>query len=131
MKSNGLKEGWFEGAGIIFEVVLVVLITAMSNLKQSRHFLRIFQETNTKVVRCGQVVEVPILEVVVGDIVELGVGDSVPADGLLVQSDLSLAIDESDFSRQLSLPSSKRCIHPVRDQGTRWIWNHAHHCCRN
>ena len=50
-----------------------------------------------KVVRNGHVVEVPRREIVVDDIVVLGVGDEVPADGILFEA-VDLQIDESTLT---------------------------------
>lgn len=52
------------------------------------------EESPVKVVRDGKVTEVPRRSVVVGDVVVLGVGDEVPADGLLFDA-TDLQIDES------------------------------------
>lgn len=55
------------------------------------------EEQPVKVVRNDKVVEIPRREVVVGDIVVLGVGDEVPADGLLFEA-VDLQIDESTLT---------------------------------
>ena len=52
------------------------------------------EESPVKVVRSGKVTEVARREIVVGDVVILGVGDEVPADGLLFET-TDLQIDES------------------------------------
>ena len=52
------------------------------------------EESPVKVVRDGQTREVPRRDVVVGDMVVLGVGDEIPADGLLSEA-TDLQIDES------------------------------------
>ena len=55
------------------------------------------EEQPVKVVRNGHVVEVPRRESVVDDIVVLGVGDEVPADGILFEA-VDLQIDESTLT---------------------------------
>ena len=55
------------------------------------------EEQPVKVVRNGHVVEVPRREIVVDDIVVLGVGDEVPADGILFEA-VDLQIDESTLT---------------------------------
>ena len=55
------------------------------------------EEQPVKVVRNGHVVEIPRREVVVGDVVVLGVGDEVPADGKLVEA-VDLQMDESTLT---------------------------------
>ncbi|MBS1895568.1 MAG: HAD-IC family P-type ATPase [Actinobacteria bacterium] len=49
------------------------------------------------VVRDGEPRQVPVGEVVVGDLVRIGSGDQLPADGKLVRSE-GLALDESDLT---------------------------------
>ena len=55
------------------------------------------EEQPVKVVRNSHVVEVPRREIVVDDIVVLGVGDEVPADGILFEA-VDLQIDESTLT---------------------------------
>ena len=55
------------------------------------------EEQPVKEVRNGHVVEVPRREIVVDDIVVLGVGDEVPADGILFEA-VDLQIDESTLT---------------------------------
>ena len=55
------------------------------------------EEQPVKVVRNGHVVEVPRREIVIDDIVVLGVGDEVPADGILFEA-VDLQIDESTLT---------------------------------
>ena len=55
------------------------------------------EEQPVKVVRNGHVVEVPRREIVVDDVVVLGVGDEVPADGILFEA-VDLQIDESTLT---------------------------------
>ena len=55
------------------------------------------EEQPVKVVRNGHVVEVPRREIVVDDIVVLGVGDEVPADGILFEA-VDLQIDDSTLT---------------------------------
>ena len=60
--------------------------------------------------RGGHVSERPAEEVVVGDVVALGAGDRVPADGRLVEATL-LQVDESALTGE-SLATSKRAAPP-------------------
>ncbi|MDD2385638.1 MAG: calcium-translocating P-type ATPase, PMCA-type [Bacteroidales bacterium] len=53
--------------------------------------------TPTKVIRDGNVTEIPKKDVVVGDIVVLDTGDEIPADGLLLEA-ISVQVDESTLT---------------------------------
>ncbi|KAF8033666.1 hypothetical protein BT93_C0061 [Corymbia citriodora subsp. variegata] len=100
IKSEGIKEGWYDGGSIAFAVILVIVVTAISDYRQSLQFQNLNEEKRNihlEVVRGGRRVEVSIYDVVVGDVVPLNIGDQVPADGVLI-SGHSLAIDESSMT---------------------------------
>jgi Ca2+-transporting ATPase len=80
LKTHGTKEGWYDGAAIGFAVLLVVSVTSISDYHQSLQFSALNDEKrNIKVdvVRAGRRQEVSIFDLVVGDIVVLGIGDQV------------------------------------------------------
>ncbi|CAF1258449.1 unnamed protein product [Rotaria sordida] len=54
------------------------------------------------VLRNGKVQHIPIVELVVGDICPLRIGDRIPGDGLAIESD-SLKIDESPLTGETDL----------------------------
>ncbi|CAN0898497.1 Calcium-transporting ATPase 12, plasma membrane-type [Linum grandiflorum] len=101
IKQNGAKEGWYEGGSIIVAVLLVVIISALSNYRQGRQFDKLSKISNdigVEVVRDkGRRQKVSIFDVVVGDIVCLKIGDQIPADGLFLDGH-SLQIDESSMT---------------------------------
>jgi Ca2+-transporting ATPase len=69
-------------------VVLNVLLGTRQELQAqaSVDALSKMQVPQTRVLRDGQVLQVPALDVVVGDIVQLEAGDIVPADGRIIRS---------------------------------------------
>jgi P-type Ca2+ transporter type 2C len=73
---------------VAFLVVLNVLLGARQELKAraSVDALSKMQVPQTRVLRAGTVVQVPAVEVVVGDIVQVEAGDIVPADGRIIRS---------------------------------------------
>ncbi|TVU15854.1 hypothetical protein EJB05_39395 [Eragrostis curvula] len=98
--TEGIKEGWYDGASIAFAVLLVVFVTAISDYKQSLQFQNLNEEKQNirlEVVRGGRRIMVSIYDLVVGDVVPLKIGDQVPADGILI-SGHSLSIDESSMT---------------------------------
>ncbi|KAA3479501.1 calcium-transporting ATPase 9, plasma membrane-type-like [Gossypium australe] len=100
IKTEGLKEGWYDGGSIFFAVFLVILVTATSDYRQSLQFQNLNEEKRNiqlEVVRGGRTVKVSIYDLVVGDVVPLKIGDQVPADGVLITGH-SLAIDESSMT---------------------------------
>ncbi|KAM9584618.1 plasma membrane calcium-transporting ATPase 3 isoform 3-T3 [Morphnus guianensis] len=92
------EAGWIEGAAILLSVACVVLVTAFNDWSKERQFRglqsRIEQEQRFTVVRHGRQAQVPVAELVVGDVAQVKYGDLLPADGILIQGN-DLKIDES------------------------------------
>uniref|UniRef100_A0A8D3BQY5 Calcium-transporting ATPase n=1 Tax=Scophthalmus maximus TaxID=52904 RepID=A0A8D3BQY5_SCOMX len=93
--------GWIEGAAILLSVVCVVLVTAFNDWSKEKQFRglqsRIEQEQRFTVVRKGNVIQIPVADMVVGDMAQVKYGDLLPADGILIQSN-DLKIDESSLT---------------------------------
>uniref|UniRef100_A0A8C3GA81 Calcium-transporting ATPase n=1 Tax=Cyclopterus lumpus TaxID=8103 RepID=A0A8C3GA81_CYCLU len=93
--------GWIEGAAILLSVVCVVLVTAFNDWSKEKQFRglqsRIEQEQKFTVVRKGNVIQIPVADMVVGDMAQVKYGDLLPADGILVQCN-DLKIDESSLT---------------------------------
>lgn len=72
------EAGWIEGAAILLSVICVVLVTAFNDWSKEKQFRglqsRIEQEQKFTVVRAGQVVQIPVAEIVVGDIAQIKYG---------------------------------------------------------
>eukprot|EP00250_Pteridium_aquilinum_P019846 c24601_g1_i1 orf=232-3630(+) len=100
IKSHGIEEGWYDGTSIAFAVLLVVLVTSVSDYRQSLQFINLSEEKRNIpvfVIRGGRKQKISIFEVVVGDLVSLSIGDQVPADGLFVDGH-ALTLDESSMT---------------------------------
>ncbi|XP_028854467.1 plasma membrane calcium-transporting ATPase 4 isoform X1 [Denticeps clupeoides] len=95
------QAGWIEGAAILFSVIIVVLVTAFNDWSKEKQFRglqsRIEQEQKFTVIRKGQVIQIPVAEIVVGDIAQIKYGDLLPADGIMIQGN-DLKIDESSLT---------------------------------
>ncbi|KAG7224259.1 hypothetical protein INR49_000502 [Caranx melampygus] len=93
--------GWIEGAAILLSVVCVVLVTAFNDWSKEKQFRglqsRIEQEQKFTVVRKGNVIQIPVADMVVGDMAQVKYGDLLPADGILIQGN-DLKIDESSLT---------------------------------
>uniref|UniRef100_A0A8C2A9M9 Calcium-transporting ATPase n=1 Tax=Cyprinus carpio TaxID=7962 RepID=A0A8C2A9M9_CYPCA len=92
------EAGWIEGAAILLSVICVVLVTAFNDWSKEKQFRglqsRIELEQRFAVVRNGNVIQIPVAEMVVGDMAQVKYGDLLPADGVLIQGN-DLKIDES------------------------------------
>eukprot|EP00897_Mesotaenium_endlicherianum_P006363 jgi/Mesen1/5755/ME000292S04848 len=118
--TEGWKEGWYDGGGIAFSVIIVVLVTAVSDYQQSLQFKALNDEKKKvfiTVQRQGRRQKVSIFDLVVGDIIILSIGDIIPADGLFI-SGHSLLIDESSMTGE-SQPKQKDEEHPFLLSGTK------------
>ncbi|CAM6102585.1 unnamed protein product [Calypogeia fissa] len=113
MWSEGPKEGWYNGVSIGAAVLIVIVVTATSDYRQSLQFRDLSDVKKNipiEVVRGGRRCKISVFDVVVGDIVNINIGDQVPADGLLVFGH-SLTIDESSMTGE-SLPVYKDAKQP-------------------
>ncbi|UVF21499.1 cation-translocating P-type ATPase [Microvirga terrae] len=99
-----IGEGLFMTAGAVVTIGLVVLQEARS--ERALAALRELAEPFARVIRGGTERRVPAREVVPGDLVLVGEGERLPADGLLIAGD-ALTVDESALTGE-SVPVSKR-----------------------
>lgn len=100
LATEGWPKGMYDGVGIILSIFLVVMVTAVSDYKQSLQFKDLDREKKkifVQVTRDGSRQKVSIFDLVVGDVVHLSIGDQVPADGVFI-SGYSLLIDQSSLS---------------------------------
>ncbi|KAM0890154.1 hypothetical protein ACQ4PT_027228 [Festuca glaucescens] len=100
IKEHGLKDGWYDGVSIFLAVFLVAAVSAISNHGQAKRFHKLASESGNiavTVVRAARRQEVSIFEIVVGDVVVLKIGDSVPADGVFLEGH-GLQVDESSMT---------------------------------
>ena len=90
---------WFETLGILIAIFVASFISTISEYGSEKAFEKLQEESSMikcRLKRDGSVVEVPIDDVVVGDIVLLQSGDKIPADGYLISGDV--LIDESSLN---------------------------------
>ena len=97
-----------ETVGIVAAIVLATSIGFYFEYDAQRRFQalsRMGREEPATVVRDGRVTRLSRGEVVVGDIVLVGQGEEVPADGELLDS-VNLVVDESSLTGEMSCPKS-------------------------
>ena len=86
-----------ETIGIFCAILLATGVAFWFEMDANKKFdilNQVNDDTLIKVIRNGNITEIPKKEIVVGDIVLLGTGEEVPADGILLEA-ISLQIDES------------------------------------
>jgi Ca2+-transporting ATPase len=92
--------GLLDTAGIIIAILLATGLSFFNEYRSSREFdvLNAQRDDMTvKLIRNGYPTSVPSRDIVVGDLILLEAGDSVPADGYLCSSE-DLSTDESAFT---------------------------------
>lgn len=74
------EAGWIEGAAILFSVIIVVLVTAFNDWSKEKQFRglqnRIEKEQKFSIIRNGHIIQLPVAEIVVGDIAQIKYGES-------------------------------------------------------
>uniref|UniRef100_A0ACB8F8H2 Uncharacterized protein n=1 Tax=Sphaerodactylus townsendi TaxID=933632 RepID=A0ACB8F8H2_9SAUR len=112
---------WIEGAAILLSVVCVVLVTAFNDWSKEKQFRglqhRIESDQRFTVIRAGQVIQVPVTELVVGDIACVKYGDLLPTDGILLQGH-DLKTDESSLTGESDLVKKSLTEDPMLLSGT-------------
>lgn len=87
---------WYESVGIALAVILATFVSTFSEYRNENAFQKLQEEASMikcKVYRNGDVAEISIDDIVVGDCVILQTGDKIPADGVLIEG--SLKVDQS------------------------------------
>lgn len=90
---------WYETIGIVVAIIVASLISTVSEYGSSKAFERLMLESSKircRVKRNGKRVEIPIDEIVIGDILLLSSGDRIGADGVVVMG--SVEVDESSMN---------------------------------
>ena len=96
------RANWVETAGIAVSIFLATFISTLSEHGSEGAFDRLCREVGQslcRVIRSGEVTEIDVGDVVVGDLLVVGAGEQIAADGVLVsgelQSDQSAMTGES------------------------------------
>ena len=90
---------YFETLGILIAIFLASFISTISEYGSEAAFRRLQEESSkitVKVLRNSKIMEIPIEEVVVNDLVILQSGDRVPADGKVIKGEIR--VDESSLN---------------------------------
>ncbi|XP_066246917.1 plasma membrane calcium-transporting ATPase 2 isoform X6 [Euwallacea similis] len=115
------SHGWIEGLAILISVIVVVLVTAFNDYTKERQFRglqsRIEGEHKFAVIRGGEVKQIPVSDIIVGDICQIKYGDLLPADGILIQSN-DLKVDESSLTGESDHVKKGEHFNPMVLSGT-------------
>ncbi len=104
---------WYESAGIAIAVILATFVSTFSEYRNENAFQKLQEEASKircKVYRNGEITEISIDDIVVGDCIMLQTGDKVPADGVLVEGsmkvDQSVLNGESEEAKKKAIPEN-------------------------
>jgi len=84
---------WWETGGIIAAVIIATSVSTVSEAGSEKAFLKMQQDSSAvtvSVVRSGECIKIPIVDVVVGDIVYVSAGEAVAADGEIIYGRMSV-----------------------------------------
>ena len=90
---------WYETIGIVIAIFVASFISSISEYGSEKAFIKLQEEASSikcKLKRESVIKEVSINDVVVGDVVILETGDKIPADGYLIDGEIT--VDESSLN---------------------------------
>ena len=90
---------WYETVGIVIAIFIASFISTISEYGSEQAFKKLQIEASKikcRVKRNNEIKEIPIKDVVVNDIVMLETGDKIPADGYLIEGEIT--VDESSLT---------------------------------
>lgn len=113
-------EGAVDGIAILVAVAIVVMVGGFNNYQKEKQFKKQEAESKKKdciVIRAGEEKKIPFGDVVVGDLVVLRDGFTIPADGIFVFGTENLKASEAGLTGE-SKELPKNRFHPLLMKGT-------------
>ncbi len=120
-----IEHDFTESLGIICAIILATCVSFWFEWDAQRRFRRLNQVNDdiaVKVMREGSMQEIPRRDVVVGDVVYIEGGETIPADGELVEA-VSLKVNESTLTGELEV--DKTVVEADFDEEATYPSNHA------
>ena len=98
--NDGFAMGWVDGVSILVAIIIIIVVTVGNDLAKEAKFQELMQKSDimqARVRRSDTMKTVDSQELVVGDLIELEQGDTVPADCIVVEC-MDLAANESTLT---------------------------------
>ncbi len=109
---------WYETVGIVIAIFLASFISTISEYGSEQAFAKLQEESSKikcRVRRNGKITEIPVDDIVVGDIVLLESGDKIPADGKMIEGEIT--VDESALNGETK-EAYKEAVETITMEGT-------------
>lgn len=94
--------GWIEGTAILIAVILVAVVTSVNDYTKELQFRSLEESSQTtertSVLRDGRIDRINPNDLVVGDIIRLQAGDSIPADSVICDKNVVIVCNESSLT---------------------------------
>ena len=93
---------WYETIGIVIAIFLASFISSISEYGSEKAFDKLQEDASkirSRVRRNNRLSEVEINDIVVGDVISLGPGDQIPADGELISGNIQ--VNESNLNGEM------------------------------
>ena len=97
---EGLQKGWIEGLTIYIAVAIIICVTVANDYTKEKQFQKLMaarENSYCTVIRNGKHEHMSIYKLLVGDIVQISEGDSIPADIVLLRGS-KITTDESNIT---------------------------------
>lgn len=107
--TEGLAEGWLEGASILLAVIIIVTVTSGNNYIKEKQFQKLNAMAAAKdvhVYRGGDLIKLSVYDLLVGDIVQISTGEIFSVDGILIDGS-EIEVDESSLTGEPILIKKK------------------------
>ena len=98
--NDGWALGWIDGVSILVAVVIILIVTVANDMAKEAKFQELMERSDVmtaRVRRNDSMRTVDSQELVVGDVILLEEGDTVPADCILIEQD-ELTTNESELT---------------------------------
>ncbi|MCX7007188.1 MAG: HAD-IC family P-type ATPase, partial [Kiritimatiellaeota bacterium] len=105
---SGFLKEWVDTGAIVGIVILNAILGFVQEYRAEKALaaLRRLANPNTRVIRDGQLITIPSVELVPGDLIELEAGDHIPADARIIWHTANLAVQEASLTGE-SAPVAK------------------------
>ena len=107
---NNKKTGWLDGASVLFAVFVVVSVESFTNWQKEKKFYELNNLKNAgtvfKTIRDKNIKDLKADDLLVGDIIIISGGETIPADCLLLEGN-GIKIDESSLTGESKLVSKE------------------------